>query len=123
MSNPSPTPERAIYGFVLYLGSILGFVLFVIWAYIPSTWLHSLGLTYLPQKYWALAAPTYLCMSIVFFYIIYVGYTFTITLPLDSLNTITDDHACPVNTKNLPSGAIPPIGDLSICEVNQRLYL
>ncbi|XP_077998325.1 phosphatidylinositol N-acetylglucosaminyltransferase subunit P-like [Glandiceps talaboti] len=124
MSNPSPTPERAIYGFVLYLASIVCFGLFIIWAYVPEKWLLSLGLTYWPQKYWAVVAPTYVCLGILFFYIFYTGYNLIITQPLDSLNTITDNHYRPVlKAKDQPAGAIPPIGDLSICEVNQEMYL
>ncbi|XP_070560462.1 phosphatidylinositol N-acetylglucosaminyltransferase subunit P-like [Ptychodera flava] len=122
MSNPSPTPERAIYGFVLYLASIIGFGLYLIWAYVPESWLTYAGLTYWPQKYWALAGPTYFTMALLFAYIFYIGYNFTITQPLDSMNTITDEHARPINGDCQPAGAIPQIGDLSISEVNQRLY-
>ena len=120
--TPSPTPERAIYGFVLYLAAWIGFGIFLIWAYIPDSWLHSIGLTYWPQKYWALAAPTYFWATIIFIILAYVGYNFTITKPLDSTNTITDKFSRPVEVEGLPPGGIPPLGDLDISEVNNHLY-
>ena len=120
--SPSPTPGRAIYGFVLYLGAFVGLGLFLIWAYVPDQWLHAAGLNYWPQKYWAVAAPTYFCLTIVFLGIFYVSYNFMLTPPLDSIHTITDEYAKPVTEMKLPIGSVPPIGDISIEEVNAALY-
>ena len=36
-----------------------------------------------------LAGPIYLCVAFLFVVIFYVAYNFTITLPVDSINTIT----------------------------------
>lgn len=122
--SPSPTPERAIYGFVLYLGTYFGLGLYFIWACFPEEWLHSIGITYLPQRYWVLAGPIYLCVAFVFAVLFYIAYNFTITLPPDSINTITDIHARYIddNTISVPLGSVPPLHDIPLSQVNRVLY-
>jgi hypothetical protein len=34
--SPSPTPERAVYGFVLYLLSTVFFFVYVLWLVVPD---------------------------------------------------------------------------------------
>jgi PIG-P len=46
-------------------------VLYITWAYIPDNILHSYGITYYPDKYWAIALPAWLCASVVAAYWIY----------------------------------------------------
>ena len=60
MSSPSPTPERAIYGFVMYLFSVILIGIYVVWAVVPEQTLYSLGLTYWPEKHWVLSAPMFM---------------------------------------------------------------
>ncbi|XP_041378349.1 phosphatidylinositol N-acetylglucosaminyltransferase subunit P-like [Gigantopelta aegis] len=120
--SPSPTPERAVNGFVLYLMSIVALGLYVVWAYVPDSWLHALGLTYWPQKYWAIAIPVYLCLVFLLGYPLYMGLTLMNTPPLTSTNTITDDFSREVK-QDIPKNAIPPIGDMSISDVNRLMYL
>jgi len=120
--SPSPSPERAGYGFVLYLSSWVCLALYLVWAYIPDKWLNDIGLTYWPQKYWAIAGPTYLCVAFVFVVIFYLAINLTITPALCSWHTVTDEYAKLSKSDDLPEGAIHPIGDISITEVNNILY-
>ncbi len=46
-------------------------VLFLAWAFVPEAALHALGATYYPDKWWALAAPAWLCAAVLYGYFAY----------------------------------------------------
>ncbi|XP_060072497.1 phosphatidylinositol N-acetylglucosaminyltransferase subunit P-like [Ylistrum balloti] len=121
--SPSPTPERAIYGFVLYLLAFVLFFLYLVWAWVPDAWLHQLGLDYWPQKQWAIALPTFLCFCLLMSYPVYFGLTFLNSPPLTSREIIKDSHTIMQTDTRYQPESIPPLIDLSITEVNKRLYL
>lgn len=124
MASPSPTPERAIYGFVLYLLSIILVVLYLFWALLPEHLLHSFGLTYWPDKHWVISAPIFLVTFICIIPLFYVATSFANTIPLNNINTITDAAAHDsVDSDKLPNGAIPSISDLDLSAINKCLYL
>ncbi|KCV68423.1 hypothetical protein H696_04717 [Fonticula alba] len=88
-----PAPAAEIYGFVLYFGSFFGFLVFLCWALLPEPVLHSLGFTYYPDHWWAVALPAHLTMSIIYILVVYYGYILLKSPSLDDPRTIVDSHS------------------------------
>jgi len=113
-----------VYGFVLYLASYTALILYLIWALVPDKYLHMMGLTYWPMKYWAVVLPMYGCMLLaVFAFLFYPGVNLMMVPPLDDLRTITDSHARSVDDRLTAPGGIPPAADLDLADVCELLYL
>lgn len=94
--NPLPratpqVPTYEYYGFVLYLVSSLAFLMYLLWSYLPSPFLHALGIYYYPNRWWSLAVPSFIVMSLVYVYVALASYNLEVlTLPLRSLETVVD---------------------------------
>ena len=115
MPRASPkVPTYEYYGFVLYLLSSLVFresqffsegemsgwglieptVMYILWSYLPYPFLHQLGIKYYPDRWWSLAIPSFLVMTIVYIYIALASYnTGYLTLPMSSVQNIVDEAA------------------------------
>jgi len=119
--SPAPTPERAVYGFVLFLLSYACLALYLVWAILPDHLLASLGLEFLPQKYWAVALPIY--VSVVFFtfvLVIYPSLGMLVTPGPTDIRNVTDGHAI-YWPGEAPATAIPPVSDIHLSEVAKML--
>eukprot|EP01083_Nonionella_stella_P126452 382740_1 len=104
------------------------FALFLLWAYLPESILHSAGITYYPSKWWALAIPTFMCTTWGFIVVTYFGYNLYSTNPLHSMATIRDEFSIPRKMSGVESSVvedstqIPPIYDVDIHNVCSILY-
>lgn len=87
-------PTYEYYGFVLYLFSSLCFGIYLLWSYLPSPFLHALGIYYYPNRWWSLAIPSFLVMTLVYIYVALAAYNLEVlTLPLSSIETVVDEAA------------------------------
>lgn len=92
--TPAPTASRGIYGFVIYLLFATLFVLYVLWAFIPLEFYEKLGITELPNKYFALFLPILILTGVTLFaFFIYPSMRFMMTPNINSINTITDSSS------------------------------
>ncbi|EEQ29149.1 hypothetical protein McanMca71_000807 [Microsporum canis] len=87
-------PTYEYYGFVLYLASSLAFLMYLLWSFLPSPFLHNLGIHYYPNRWWSLAIPSYLVMTLIYIYVALAAYnTGYLTLPMNSIENLVDDAA------------------------------
>ncbi|KAG6023755.1 hypothetical protein E4U41_001940 [Claviceps citrina] len=101
--NMAPVPRAApkvptyeYYGFVLYLFSSLTFLMYLLWSYLPSPFLHALGIYYYPNRWWALAVPAFIVMLLCYIYVALAAYnTEVLTVPMRSVETIVDGAGMP----------------------------
>jgi phosphatidylinositol glycan class P protein len=69
-------------------------VIYILWSYLPSPFLHQLGIYYYPNRWWSLAIPSWLVMSIIYIYVALASYnTGYLTLPMNSVENIVDEVA------------------------------
>ncbi|XP_012068104.2 phosphatidylinositol N-acetylglucosaminyltransferase subunit P, partial [Jatropha curcas] len=115
-----------VYGFVGSITTIVATVIFLIWAYVPEPCLHSIGIFYYPNRYWALAIPTYAMVTVVLTLMFYIGLNFFSTPPATSISTIYDEFSRePVNSvrsTNVDEQPIEPISDIGIDKINTLMF-
>lgn len=92
--TPAPTPGRAIYGFALYLLFQTLFLLYVLWAFVPTAWFDRLGLTYLPDKYFALFVPILALVAVTLFaFLVYPSLGLAMMPDVDERTTVADGNS------------------------------
>lgn len=93
--TPAPTPHRAVYGFAVFLLFKTLLILYLFWAFVPDDFLENrLGLTYLPDKYFAMILPMVVMMGLMFFaFLIYPALNLSITADVDDISTIRDKYS------------------------------
>lgn len=68
--------------------------MYLLWSYLPSPFLHQLGIYYYPNRWWSLAIPAWLVMFLVYVYVALACYnTGYLTPPMTSIENIVDEAA------------------------------
>jgi len=81
------------YAFISWIASISVYIVFVFWAFAPSQVLHSIGLIYYPNRYWAVALPSYIIVASILVGLTYIGINMMSTFDPQDLRTVTDDQS------------------------------
>ncbi|KAF8688071.1 hypothetical protein HU200_042438 [Digitaria exilis] len=119
-----PKPSE-VYGFVGSITTVITTVVYLVWAYTPEPCLRSLGITYYPSKYWALAVPSFVIVAVALSMVIYIGLNFLATPPPTSFSTIFDENSrqrivfSSAMEKERP---IEPISDISVVQTNNLMF-
>ncbi|KAG2543601.1 phosphatidylinositol N-acetylglucosaminyltransferase subunit P-like [Panicum virgatum] len=119
-----PKPSE-VYGFVGSITTVIATAVYLAWAYTPEPCLRSLGITYYPSKYWALAVPSFVIVAVALSMVIYMGLNFLATPPPTSFSTIFDENSrerivfSPALEEEKP---IDPISDISVVQTNNLMF-
>eukprot|EP00899_Mesostigma_viride_P002002 jgi/Mesvir1/11802/Mv00161-RA.1 len=112
-----------VYGFVGMITTVIAYCMFLAWAYVPDDVLRSMGITYYPSKYWAVAIPAFVPVAIAYGVLVYTCINMIHTPDRAAYCTLHDSFSIPTkHDEGGPAGAIPPISDISIMDVNRALY-
>ncbi|KAL1215944.1 Phosphatidylinositol N-acetylglucosaminyltransferase subunit P [Cardamine amara subsp. amara] len=117
--------EAEVYGFVGSISIVVTTVIFLIWAYVPDEFLKFIE--YFPNKYWAMAMPTYLMMTVLSALVFYIGLNFMATSTPTSLHTLFDEYSREAESfvllmnkeEDMP---IDPISDIDITRINDIMF-
>ncbi|XP_023639938.1 phosphatidylinositol N-acetylglucosaminyltransferase subunit P [Capsella rubella] len=121
-----PKPSE-VYGFVGSISTVVATVIFLIWAYVPDKLLESIGIHYYPSRYWVLAMPTYLMVTLMLTLVFYIGLNFIATPPPTSLNTLFDEYSrepgeLDPGMEEGEDRPIDPISDIDITRINDLMF-
>ena len=117
-----------VYGFVGWMLSWLALAVFFLWAFLPEEVWRQFGVTYYPNKYWALAIPAYLLMSYFFLCIVHVGIALMRTPGFSSASLISDEFTREARdfsrlAKSAKSTVgTPEIYDIPLSVTNRLIY-
>lgn len=70
---PSAASEVEVLGFAAAIATRALYVAYLLWLFIPDATLHRLGITYYPDKHWAVAGPAWITLALVWGYWMYEG--------------------------------------------------
>jgi phosphatidylinositol glycan class P protein len=68
--------------------------MYLLWSYLPTPFLHQLGIYYYPDRWWSLAIPAWLVMVVVYIFVALAAYnTGSMTLGMGDLGCLVDEKS------------------------------
>jgi len=128
---PAESRSRApeFYGFVAWAVTYLLFVLYFLWAILPDEWIIWLGVSWYPNREWALLVPAWTIVTVLLTYVTYFSMAIRGTPAFCDTSTYTDSRGqYPEVTGQNPylayatPDSIPEAYDIPIGLVNRVLY-
>ncbi|KAI0266513.1 PIG-P-domain-containing protein [Gloeopeniophorella convolvens] len=123
VESRSRAPE--FYGFVAWSVTHLGFVLYCLWAILPDDWIVWLGVTWYPNREWALLVPSWTVVVVLLTYFTYFAMAIRATPAFSESRAYTGGFNASDRSPYLihaQPDAIPEAYDIPIGMVNRVLY-
>ncbi|KAI0295772.1 PIG-P-domain-containing protein [Russula brevipes] len=132
---PPPPPAEArsrapeFYGFVAWAVTYLLFFLYFLWAILPDEWIAWLGVSWYPNREWALLVPAWTIVTVLLTYFTYFSMAIRGTPTFSDISTYTGTGQYPDPGAPNPYHAyarpnsIPEAYDIPIGLVNRVLYV
>lgn len=79
-----------LYGFFSWNLSAFVFVIYMIWAFVPNKILNEYGIYYIPNKYYAIAFPLWVAVTLFTVLQLYVAVCMFYTPDIQSYDTLQD---------------------------------
>ena len=116
----------AVYAFVAWVSVIVAYIVFLIWTFTPEEVLHHYGITYYPDRYYALALPSYFMVTCIFVCFLYMGLNMMNTFDPDDRRTVEDSQSIKgpndfVKLSKQNGYCVPDISDMDICAVTELM--
>ncbi|KAH9946914.1 PIG-P-domain-containing protein [Amylocystis lapponica] len=128
---PADARSRApeFYGFVAWTSTYLLFGFYLLWALLPDEYIHALGVSWYPNREWAVLLPAYSIVVVLLTYFTYFALALAGTPAFSDISTITDAKALlpprgapnPYRAHARPN-ALPEMYDIPIGMVNRVVY-
>lgn len=113
--------NTAVYAFVAWIASILAFASFIVWAMSTDEFLHMLGITYYPNRYYAIALPSFAIVAYIFTGILYIGFNMMTTHDPENILTFMDSHSSFFRNGASGSGANGLLNSFVSCSVSDGI--
>ncbi|KAG8947331.1 hypothetical protein FRC03_001063 [Tulasnella sp. 419] len=118
---------QEFYGFVAWISTSIAWILFLLWALLPDSWIRATGLEWYPSREWALLLPAYSVFLVLFTYFTYLSMAIAATPSFSELKAVTDsfahipsaDRDNPYLGDMLSPNSVPEIYDLPLGFVNK----
>ena len=88
-----------LYGFFSWILSAIVFIVYIIWAFVPDQILRDYGIVYIPDKYYAIAFPLWIAVTLFFALQLYVAVCMIYTPDIESYDTLQDKFSILKNPK------------------------
>jgi phosphatidylinositol glycan class P protein len=115
MEQPGGSIRTATSGFVAWALTLIGLICYAVWS---GPGFHAFGLTYYPDRYWAIAAPALFVALFWYYLTTYTLMYFRNTKRLDDLHALTDVDAkgttATLGSLSDVSSSVPPISDIPV---------